>query len=149
LSRMQPLSKNSNSLDGLNCHLVVIDELHSIQDRNLYEVMKQSQSSREQPLLVMITTAGTNRGTIFDDMYEYATNVVDGNFIDDTFLPIMYELDDKKEWTDPQKWMKANPALGSIKKLDDLQQKVERAKNSPNDISGVLTKDFNIRDTVN
>ena len=60
-SKMQSLGKNSNSLDGLNAHLVVIDELHSIQDRNLYEVMKQSQSARAQPLLIMITTAGTHR----------------------------------------------------------------------------------------
>src|SRR5699024_1820278 len=58
-SKFMPLAKNSNTLDGLNSHLVVIDELHSIQDRNLYEVMQQSQSAREQPLLIMITTAGT------------------------------------------------------------------------------------------
>src|SRR5699024_2436237 len=68
-----------------------------------------------------------------------------------SFLPIMYELDEKEEWTsnDNNAWMKANPALGTIKGLDDLESKVERAKNNPNDISGALTKDFNIRDTVN
>lgn len=149
MSKFMPLAKNSNTLDGLNASLVVIDELHSIQDRNLYEVMKQSQSARQDPLLIMITTAGTTRGNIFDDMYEYACNVVDGTFQDDTFLPIMYELDEKKEWTDQEAWQKANPALGSIKKLDDLKRKVEKAKNSPNDLGGLLTKDFNIRDTVN
>lgn len=148
MSKFMPLAKNSNTLDGLNSSLVVIDELHSIQDRNLYEVMKQSQSARQDPLLIMITTAGTTRGNIFDDMYEYACNVVDGTFQDDTFLPIMYELDEKKEWQDQEAWQKANPALGSIKKLDDLKQKVGRAKNNPNDLSGLLTKDFNIRDTV-
>lgn len=148
MSKFMPLAKNSNTLDGLNSSLVVIDELHSIQDRNLYEVMKQSQSARQDPLLIMITTAGTTRGNIFDDMYEYACNVVDGTFQDDTFLPIMYELDEKKEWLDQEAWQKANPALGSIKKLDDLKQKVDRAKNNPNDLGGLLTKDFNIRDTV-
>jgi len=110
--------------------------------------MKQSQSARQQPLLIMITTAGTVRNSIFDDMYEYACNVADGNFTDDTFLPIVYELDEKAEWKDPGKWEKANPALGSIKKLDDLEQKVDRAKNSPSDMNGVLTKDFNVRNTV-
>src|SRR5699024_874842 len=151
MSKMMPLAKNSNTLDGLNGSLVVIDELHSIGDRNLYEVMKQSQSARQQPILIMITTAGTVRGNIFDDMYEYACNVVDGTYEDESFLPIMYELDEKEEWTsnDNNAWMKANPALGTIKGLDDLESKVERAKNNPNDISGVLTKDFNIRDTVN
>lgn len=147
-SKFMALAKNSNTLDGLNAHLVVIDELHSIADRNLYEVMKQSQSARRQPLLIMITTAGTTRETIFDDMYEYACNVADGNFQDDSFLPIMYELDDKKEWTNPAAWQKANPALGSIKKVDDLQRKVERAKVAPAELTGVLTKDFNVRQSV-
>lgn len=148
-SKMQSLGKNSNSLDGLNAHLVVIDELHSIQDRNLYEVMKQSQSARTQPLLIMITTAGTHRGTIFDDLYEYACNVVDGQFKDDNFLPIMYELDDKAEYKNPKCWQKANPSLHISKKVEDLERKVSRAKNNPNDLTGILTKDFNIRETTN
>ena len=148
-SKMQSLGKNSNSLDGLNAHLVVIDELHSIQDRNLYEVMKQSQSARTQPLLIMITTAGTHRGTIFDDLYEYACNVVDGNFQDDNFLPIMYELDAKEEYKNPKCWQKANPSLHISKKIEDLERKVSRAKNNPNDLTGILTKDFNIRETTN
>ncbi|MBA8773031.1 terminase large subunit [Staphylococcus coagulans] len=146
-SKMQSLGKNSNSLDGLNAHLVVIDELHSIQDRNLYEVMKQSQSARTQPLLIMITTAGTHRGTIFDDLYEYACNVVDGNFKDENFLPIMYELDKKSEYKDPSCWQKANPSLNVSKRIEDLERKVARAKNSANDLTGILTKDFNVRET--
>lgn len=148
-SKMQSLGKNSNSLDGLNAHLVVIDELHSIQDRNLYEVMKQSQSARTQPLLIMITTAGTHRGTIFDDMYEYACNVVDGQFTDDNFLPIMYELDHKGEYKIPDCWQKANPALGVSKKREDIERKVARADNDMNYLTGILTKDFNIREVAN
>ncbi|RIN74462.1 terminase large subunit [Staphylococcus simulans] len=146
-SKMQSLGKNSNSLDGLNAHLVVIDELHSIQDRNLYEVMKQSQSARTQPLLIMITTAGTHRGTIFDDLYEYACNVVDGNFKDDNFLPIMYELDKKSEYKNPECWQKANPSLNISKRVEDLERKVARAENDANNLTGILTKDFNVRET--
>ncbi|MBV4429058.1 terminase large subunit [Clostridium tyrobutyricum] len=148
MSKFQALGKNSDTLDGLNSHCVIIDELHSIKDRNLYEVMKQSQSARREPLLIMITTAGTLRENIFDDIYEYACNVVDGNFPDDTFLPILYELDKKEEWTNSKCWIKANPGLGSIKKVEDLKNKVDRAKNNPKDVSGILTKDFNIRCTV-
>ena len=147
-SKMQPLGKNSDTLDGLNSSLVIVDELHSIRDRNLYEVMKQSQSARRQPLFVMITTAGTIRESIFDDLYKYACGVADGTIKDDRFLPIMYELDDKKEAFDPLKWEKANPGLNSIKKLDDLISKVERAKNSPHDLTGVLVKDFNVIQSV-
>ena len=148
MSKLQPLSRNSDSLDGLNASFVIMDELHGIKDRNLYEVMRQSQSARRQPLLVMITTAGTVRECIFDDMYNHACEVADGVITDNSFLPILYELDKRDEWTDTAAWKKANPALGSIKKTDDLTLKVERAKQNPNDLSGVLCKEFNIRETV-
>lgn len=148
MGKIQPLGKNSNSLDGLNSHCVIIDELHAVKDRNIYEVMKQSQSARRQPLLIMITTAGTVRECIFDDMYDYASKVVDGVIKDNTFLPIIYELDSKEEYTDPNAWIKANPGLGSIKKLQDIADKVERAQQSPKDLAGILCKDFNIRQTL-
>ena len=147
-STMKPLGKNSDTLDGLNSSLVIIDELHSIKDRNLYEVMKQSQSARKQPLLIMITTAGTIRECIFDDMYKYACGVCDGTIQDDRFLPILYELDKKEEWLDPMAWEKANPGITKIKQLDDLISKVARAKNSPRDLTGVLVKDFNVIQTT-
>ena len=148
MGKFQPLGKNADTLDGLNAHCVIIDELHGVKDRNLYEVMKQSQAARRQPLLIMITTAGTVRECIFDDMYAYACGIVDGTFKDDTFLPIIYELDSQSEWIDPACWIKANPGISRIKKVSDLADKVERAKNSPKDLSGILCKDFNIRGTV-
>ena len=92
-SKFEALASDSNTLDGLNSHAVIIDELHAIRDRNLYEVMKQSTSSRRQPLVVMITTAGTVRECIFDDMYKLAREIADGEKTDDTFLPILYEID--------------------------------------------------------
>ena len=148
MSKFQPLARNSDTLDGLNCSFCVMDELHGVRDRNLYEVMRQSQAARRQPLLVMITTAGTVRECIFDDMYSHAAQVADGIIKDPRFLPILYELDDRAEWTNPKAWVKANPALCSIKKLDDLTAKVERAKQNRNELSGVLCKEFNVRETV-
>lgn len=148
MSKLQPLGKNSDTLDGLNSSCVILDEAHAVKDRNLYEVMKQSQSSRTQPLFVTITTAGTVRECIFDDMYSYACKVADGVITDPTFLPIVYELDSKAEWKDPGAWFKPNPGLGRIKKLEDLMAKVERAKQSPKDLSGILCKDFNVRETL-
>jgi len=148
MSKFQPLSRNSDSLDGLNASFVIMDELHGVRDRNLYEVMRQSQAARRQPLLIMITTAGTVRECIFDDMYSYAAQVADGTITDEHFLPVLYELDDRAEWTDPAAWIKANPALDSIKKRDDLTAKVERAKQNRSELSGVLCKEFNVRETV-
>lgn len=147
-SKFEALASDSSSLDGLNSHGVIIDELHSIKDRNLYEVMKQSMSARRQPLLVMITTAGTVRECIFDDMYEYAAKVADGVIEDNRFLPIMYELDSRDEWTKEECWIKANPSLGVIKKKQDLTDKVNRASNYPQETNGILCKDFNVRENV-
>lgn len=145
-SKFEALASDSNTLDGLNSHAVIIDELHAIRDRNLYEVMKQSTSSRRQPLVVMITTAGTVRECIFDNMYEYACDIADGKKKDDTFLAVLYELDSRDEWVNPQMWIKANPGLGKIKMFKTLANFVERAKKNPEDLPGVLCKDFNIRE---
>ena len=147
-SLFEPLSSDSNTLDGLNSHLVIIDELHAIKDRNLYEVMKQSTSSRRQPLVVMITTAGTVRECIFDDIYDYANNILDGTIKNDSFLPVLYELDKVTEWTDIKCWVKANPGLGNIKQFKYLSEQVQRAKDDSSSKKGILCKDFNIRNNT-
>lgn len=144
-SSFEPLSSDSDTLDGLNSHLVIIDELHAIKYRNLYEVMKQSTSSRRQPLVVMITTAGTVRECIFDDIYNYANNILNGTIKNDSFLPVLYELDKTEEWQDIECWQKANPGLGAIKQYKYLVEQVERAKSDLSSKKGILCKDFNIR----
>jgi len=146
--KFEPLASESNSLDGLNSHCIIIDELHAIKDRNLYDVMKQSMTARTQPLLAMITTTGFVRECIYDDIYDYACRVLDGVVEDERFLAFIYELDERSEWTDFRVWEKANPGLGIIKSYDELAANVERAKNDPNFLPTVLTKDFNIRETT-
>ena len=146
-STFEALASDSNTLDGLNSHAVIIDELHAIRDRNLCEVMKQSTSSRRQPLVIMITTSGTVRESVFDNLYGLACDIADGKVTEDTFLPVLYELDARAEWTDPQAWIKANPGLGTIKQYATLAAFVERAKKNPEDLPGVLCKDFNVPET--
>lgn len=146
LSSLQPLGANYDTLDGLNLSCCVIDELHEVK-RELYEVLRQSQSARTQPLLIMTTTAGTNRESVYDSIYEYACKCADGSVTDDTFLPVLYELDARQEWQDEKAWPKANPNLGISKSVDDLRTKVERAKVDPASLSGLLTKDFDVRET--
>ncbi len=146
--KFEPLASESNSLDGLNTHCGIIDELQAIRDRNLYDVIKQSMTARTQALLSQITTAGFVRECIFDDQYNYACRVLDGLIEDERFLAFIYELDDRSEWTDYRAWEKANPGLGTIKSYEELAASVERAKNDPNFLPTVLTKDFNIRETI-
>ena len=148
MSKYEPLASDSNSLDGLNTHYAVMDELHAIKDRNLYDVIKQSMSSRENALLDEITTSGFVRECIYDDQYSYACKVLDGDVEDEHFLAFIYELDERSEWTDFRAWEKANPGLGTIKSYETLAGFVERAKNDPSFLPTVLTKDFNVKDTT-
>lgn len=148
----KPLSSDSNSLDGLNVHCSLIDELHAIQDKNLYDVIVDGMAAREQPISVITTTAGTIREGIFDIKYDECVRIIN-SFDDDSIetdertLPIIYELDKREEWTDPACWKKANPGLGTIKSLDILSSKVMKAKANALLVKNLVTKDFNVRDT--
>lgn len=146
MSFIKALASNSNGLDGLNAHMVTIDELAAIKNRDLYDLMKQSTSSREQPLLFCITTNGFVRESIFDAQYEYACGVLDGKINDERFLPFIYELDDKSEWDKEECWIKANPGLGTIKKVETLRSYVEKAKADPSFKPTVMVKDFNMKE---
>ena len=144
-SVFRALASDSNSLDGLNAHLVVADETHAWKDKNLLDVMYDSMSARQQPLLLETSTMGTIRENVFDIEYNYASDVINGIKPDETLLPIIYELDEEKEWVNEDAWFKANPALGVIKSIKDLRDKVERAKANPIELVNLLCKDFNIR----
>lgn len=148
----KPLSSDSNSLDGLNVHCSLIDELHAITDKNLYDVIIDGMTAREQPLSVITSTAGTVREGIFDIKYDECQRIIngytDGSYADERTLPIIYELDSRKEWTDPECWAKANPGLGTIKSREQLADKVKKAQANPLLVKNLLCKDFNIRETV-
>ncbi|GBF73220.1 terminase [Paenibacillus sp. 598K] len=151
-SSFKPLGADSETLDGLNVSGALLDEIHAWKDKNLYDVIVDGTSSREQPLIVMITTAGTVREAVYDQKYEEAEMLLNGfddldGYKDDTFLPIIYELDHRDEWVDPATWPKANPGLGTIKKIDQLETKVNKAKANSMLVKNLLTKDFNIRET--
>ena len=148
----KPLSSDSNTLDGLNLHCSLIDELHAIEDKNLYDVIVDGMSARKQPISLITTTAGTVREGIFDIKYDEVERIINGyddpkGYKDEHVLPIVYELDSRKEWTNPKMWAKANPGLGTIKKADELERKVNKAKANPLLVKNLLTKDFNIRET--
>ena len=149
-SFLKALASDSNSLDGLNAHFVICDEVHAWKDKNLLDVMYDSMSAREQPMLLETSTMGTIRESVFDNEYEYFSEIIAGyegksNIVDETVLPVIYELDSPNEWQDEKKWYKANPGLGTIKNIKDLRDKVNRAKNNPTELVNLLCKDFNIR----
>lgn len=148
----KPLASDADSLDGLNIHVVIMDEWHQWKNgRALYDIMADGITAREQPLIIMTSTAGTIREDIFDEIYEEAeiqfNNMKLGNEVDDRTLFFIYELDKKEEWRDANNWMKANPGLGTIKKLRALQDKAKRVADNPKLEKNFVCKEFNIRET--
>ena len=150
----KPLASDSNSLDGLNVHGALMDEIHQWQNgRALFDIIADGTTAREQPLIFMTSTAGVIREDLYDDKYEEAERVINGwddpdGYHDERFLPFVYELDKREEWTDRACWKKANPGLGTIKSLRQLAEKVERAKANPALVKNLVCKEFNIRETT-
>jgi len=137
------LSKNVKTFDGLNSSGAIIDEVHELA-RAIYDVLAQSMSAQEEPLLSMISTAGFVKLGLFDDKYDYAKKVLDGTEKDDTFFPLIYELDDPEEMNDEKMWIKANPAVGVIKTYEYIRDCLSKMKGDPNFANTVKIKDFNI-----
>ena len=150
----RPLASDSDTLDGLNVHCCLMDEIHQWkQGKALYDIMADGTTAREQPLIFITSTAGTVREDIYDDKYDEATRVINGYFDDkgyhdEHFIPLIYELDNRKEWIDPKCWKKANPGLGTIKNLAQLAEKVRKAKENSKLVKNLVCKEFNIRETT-
>lgn len=144
---IKALASNANSLDGLDTHCGVIDELAAIKNRDIYDLVKQSMGARQQPLLFCITTNGFVREGIFDSQYKYASDILDGKADNKRFLPFIYELDHISEWDKEECWIKANPGLGTIKSFDYLRQMVQKAKDDDSFKPTVMVKDFNMKQT--
>ena len=149
----KPLASDSDTLDGLNVHCVLMDEIHQWkQGKALFDIMADGVAAREQPLVYITSTAGTIREDIYDQKYDEAEMVINGyddpdGYNDEHFIAFIYELDNRKEWTDESCWEKANPGLGTIKNRQTLKDKVEKAKKNPLLVKNLLCKEFNIRET--
>lgn len=132
-STFRTLALEERSAHGLNLHGAVCDELHAIKDEELISVIKTRFSSRRQPMLVFITTAGWDRNSVCYKEYQYAGRVRDGveGYCDQSYLPVIYEASPDDDWTDEATWRKANPNLGISVKLDSLRAECEQAKKSP------------------
>lgn len=149
----KPLASDTDTLDGLNVHGALMDEIHQWKSgKKLYDIIADGVTAREQPLILITSTAGTVREDIYDQKYEEAERIIEGyenpqGYRDEHRIAFIYELDKREEWVDPACWMKANPGLGTIKNLDTLAAKVERAKQNPALVKNLVCKEFNIRET--
>jgi phage terminase large subunit-like protein len=130
-SEFRPLASQTNSLDGLNPHCALIDELHAHSSRELLDVISSGQGSRAQPLRISITTAGSNlAGVCYEertDLEKILRHIVE----DDTVFGVIYAIDDEDDPFDEAVWRKANPNLGVSVQLDFLRSESAKAQRTP------------------
>lgn len=138
------LSGDSKSLDGLDIHFGVLDELAAWKTRGVYDLIKQSIGACEQPMIMAISTQGFVRDSIWDAELEYSNKWLNGDIEDDRFIAILYELDDRDEMYDELAWAKANPGLGTVKRLQYMRDQATKARNDPQFVPTYLTKDLNL-----
>ncbi len=124
------LSANGSSEDGAGLHVAVMDEIHAWKEahRELFDKITTGMGKRDQPLVVYITTAGSERSRIWLEVYRRARKVLTGDGPNDRMFVSIHEIDDNDEPTDPRVWPKANPMLGITVKEEELRGMANDAK---------------------
>lgn len=130
-SKFEPLGADADTMDGLNVHAALVDEVHAHKTRTVWDVIETATGARRQPLMLAITTSGYNRQSLCWQLHEYSQQVLDGVIEDDSWFGMIYTLDEDDDWEDETLWPKANPNLGVSKKWDDMRRKAARAREMP------------------
>lgn len=144
-SKIKPLVSDFKTLDGANPYVLIFDEIHAYESKNLYYVLDEATGAQEEALTLNITTAGVfNPNGICQEQYDYACAVLDGIHEDDSFFALMYEADEGDAWDDRTVWFKANPSLGMNKNVEDMERQYKQCVRSPEKQSTFLTKQLNI-----
>lgn len=143
-SSLKAAANVPSSLEGLNVSFGVIDELHRQKTPDLFQTLRYAGRAREQPLMVCITTAGTDRQSICWQQHEYSQSILDGKVIDTTYLPVMYAAHPGDDIEDPKTWHKANPSMGVTLNEKDFADELNQAKASPISLHSWLRYSLNI-----
>lgn len=141
-SKFEALSSDAHTLDGLNIHCAIIDELHAHKTREVWDVVETAMGARSQPCLWSITTAGSNRTGICYEQRTYLTKILDRVAQDETYFGIIYTLDDGDRWEDESSWAKANPNYGVSVYPDDMARLVAKAMQMASAVNNLLVKRF-------
>ena len=130
-SSYKVLSSDAFTKHGFSASGIVIDEVHALPNRDLWDVLTTSTGARRQPLTVAITTAGYDRHSLCFELYDYAVKVRDGIIKDDAFLPVIFEAGKEDDWTSPVTWRKAHPGLGVSVKEEYFAAECAKAQQLP------------------
>ena len=147
LATIKSRSSDSKRLDGLNPHLAIFDEIHEYRDFKLIDVIKRKTPKRTQPLILYITTMGSVLDGPLVYYYDLFTDAVQGKLsptVSDRMFAFIAELDPGDDIEDSRLWIKANPSLGYLLKIEDLRATWERDRCVPQQRADFITKQLNI-----
>ena len=144
-SKIQVLSSESMGLDGWNSSVVIFDEFHAQKDWDLYNVMKSSQAAREQPLMIVLTTAGFLIGEAYPcySTWETCIDILRKDKQDDAYFSAIYQLDEGDDWQDEECWIKCSPSLDQTVFRQFMREELTAAKNNVSLENGIRTKTLN------
>lgn len=142
LSRFEPVIGNPG--DGASPSCAIIDEFHEHQNSNLYDTMVTGMGARDEPLVLIITTAGSDVGGPCYQKRTECRQLLEGVHDDDRTFALIYTLDDGDDWTSDEALMKANPNYGVSVSAEFLRMQIDRAKLSPVKQSAIKTKHLNV-----
>jgi phage terminase large subunit-like protein len=142
-SKFEPLSAEGSTLDGLNIHFGCIDELHAHKTRAVYDVVETGTGKRDQSLLWVITTAGSNRSGICYEVRTFVTKLLDKIFEDESQFGVIYGLDEGDDWTTESALIKANPNWGVSVRPEVVLPLQQKAMQLPSATNNFKTKHLN------
>jgi phage terminase large subunit-like protein len=131
---LKAVSSESYTKFGMSVSCLICDELATwgVGDRDLYNALVSSQGKRDEPITLIITTAGVGRGSMAWDTYSYARRVAAGEVTDPTFLPVLFEIEPETDWRDREAWVETNPAIASgFRSLEEMEISAARAEHIP------------------
>ncbi len=142
-SKFVPLSREADNQDGLNVHCAIIDELHAHRTRDTYDVIETASAKRNNSLIWVITTAGTDTSGICYEQRGFVKKILEG-LEDETQFGIIYSADEGDDWTDLSTWIKANPNWGVSVTPDAFAALAFKAMQTPSAQSNFKTKHLNL-----
>ena len=143
-SKMLVFAADASKLDGFGASAFILDEYHAARTSELKDVLQSSQADRENPMAIIITTAGFDKMSPCFQHRSHCVDILEGLVEDDKVFSLIFSFDTDDEWTNEAMWIKTNPNLGVTVRPHFLAGQVRTAKAKVSEQTGILTKNFNM-----
>ncbi|MGB0977334.1 MAG: terminase large subunit [Prolixibacteraceae bacterium] len=144
MSKVAPLGRDSDGIEGINPHCAIIDEYHVWKNNDVLDNITSAMGNRLQPLVFIITTAGRDKTLPCFEYRNTCVDILEGNKkSDDTFV-FIFTIDDPEKWKDESEWVKANPNLNISVDMDRFKSQFNEALLRTSEEVNFKTKNLNL-----